>query len=94
MSRLARLIAPGFPHHVTWRGNRRAPVVFEGDYCPLPRPRGGALPQSLSAGRRAPHAAGTPLNPVRARLVQRPQDWALSCRLLCLRPSRSRHRCV
>jgi len=24
-SRLARLIVPGFPHHVTQRGNRRAP---------------------------------------------------------------------
>jgi putative transposase len=33
MSRLARLIVPGFPHHVTQRGNRRAPVFFEdGDY--------------------------------------------------------------
>ena len=34
MSRLARLIVPGFPHHVTQRGNRRAPVFFEqGDYA-------------------------------------------------------------
>ena len=32
--RLARLIAPGFPHHVTQRGNRRAPVFFEeADYA-------------------------------------------------------------
>ena len=34
MSRLARLIVPGFPHHVTQRGNRRAPVFFEeADYA-------------------------------------------------------------
>ena len=34
MSRLARLIVPGYPHHVTQRGNRRAPVFFEdGDYA-------------------------------------------------------------
>jgi len=34
ISRLARLIVPGFPHHVTQRGNRRAPVFFEeGDYA-------------------------------------------------------------
>jgi hypothetical protein len=29
MSRLVRLIVPGFPHHVTQRANRRAPVFFE-----------------------------------------------------------------
>ena len=29
MSRLARFVAPGFPHHVTQRGNRRAPIFFE-----------------------------------------------------------------
>jgi putative transposase len=34
MSRLARLIVSGFPHHVTQRGNRRAPVFFEdADYA-------------------------------------------------------------
>jgi len=34
MSRLARLIVPDFPHHVTQRGIRRAPVFFEdGDYA-------------------------------------------------------------
>ena len=33
MSRLPRLVVPDFPHHVTQRGNRRAPVFFEaGDY--------------------------------------------------------------
>ena len=34
MSRIGRIIAPGYPHHVTQRGNRRAPVFFEpGDYA-------------------------------------------------------------
>ena len=28
MARFARIIAPGFPHHVTQRGNRRQPVFF------------------------------------------------------------------
>ena len=37
MARLARVIVPGFPHHVTHRGNRRGDVFLEeGDretYC-------------------------------------------------------------
>jgi putative transposase len=33
MARLARVVAPGLPHHVTQRGNRRQPVFFgEEDY--------------------------------------------------------------
>lgn len=33
MARLARVVVPGLPHHVTQRGNRRQPVFFEdGDY--------------------------------------------------------------
>ena len=34
MARIGRIIAPGFPHHVTQRGNRREPVFFElSDYA-------------------------------------------------------------
>ena len=29
MARIRRIIAPGFPHHVTQRGNRRELVFFE-----------------------------------------------------------------
>lgn len=29
MARLARIIVPGIPHHVTQRGNRREPIFFE-----------------------------------------------------------------
>lgn len=29
MPRIARIVAPGFPHHVTQRGNRRADVFFD-----------------------------------------------------------------
>ena len=29
MSRLPRIAVPGCPHHVTARGNRRAPIFFE-----------------------------------------------------------------
>jgi hypothetical protein len=32
MARLARIVAPGLPHHVTARGNRREPIFFE-DGC-------------------------------------------------------------
>ncbi len=33
MARLARLVVPGLPHHVTQRGNGRQKVFFsEGDY--------------------------------------------------------------
>jgi len=33
MARIARVVAPGLPHHVTQRGNRRQQVFFrEGDY--------------------------------------------------------------
>jgi putative transposase len=29
MARFARIVAPGCPHHVTTRGNRREPIFFE-----------------------------------------------------------------
>src|SRR3989338_5034408 len=33
MARLARLVVPGYPYHITQRGNRRQPVFFcEADY--------------------------------------------------------------
>lgn len=33
MSRTARIVAPGYPHHITQRGNRQMPVFFrEEDY--------------------------------------------------------------
>lgn len=33
MARLARVLAPGLPHHLTQRGNRRQTVFFtDGDY--------------------------------------------------------------
>ncbi|MDB5430525.1 MAG: transposase, partial [Caulobacter sp.] len=31
MARLARVVVPGVPHHVTQRGNRRQPVFFHDD---------------------------------------------------------------
>ena len=31
MARIARLVAPGCPHHVTQRGNRRETIFFGGD---------------------------------------------------------------
>ncbi|CAN7458670.1 hypothetical protein LJR225_003094 [Phenylobacterium sp. LjRoot225] len=39
MARLARIVVPDLPHHVTQRGNRREPIFLEdGDqdiYCDL-----------------------------------------------------------
>ncbi|MBI4356431.1 MAG: transposase, partial [Gammaproteobacteria bacterium] len=33
MARMARVVAPGFPHHITQRGNRRQQTFFqEEDY--------------------------------------------------------------
>ena len=29
MARMARVIAPGYPHHITQRGNRRQPTFFQ-----------------------------------------------------------------
>ena len=31
MARIARVVVPSLPHHVTQRGNRREPVFFEAD---------------------------------------------------------------
>ena len=31
MARIGRVVVPGLPHHVTRRGNRRGPVLFEAD---------------------------------------------------------------
>ena len=139
MSRLARVVVPNLPHHVTQRGNRREPIFFEdGDqeiYCDLlaehtrkygveiwayclmpnhvhlilaPRDEAGLARAIGAAHRRYTHfinARGrwtghlfqsrfasvvmdeshllaavryVSLNPVRARLVPRAQDWPWS----------------
>ena len=51
MARIARVVAPGLPHHVAQRGNQRESVFFEattivsiGDWSP--RQLGAAAPQS------------------------------------------------
>ncbi|HQA44092.1 MAG TPA: hypothetical protein PLM77_17290 [Phycisphaerae bacterium] len=31
MPRVARMVVPGVPHHVTWRGNNCQQVFFDGD---------------------------------------------------------------
>jgi putative transposase len=139
MARLARIVAPGLPHHVTARGNRREPIFFEdGDqdlyadilaehlakaqvevwaYCLMPNhvhlilcpDTEDGLARALGAAHRRwanfVNARGrwrghlfdgrfastvmdeshlltavryVSLNPVRARLVQRAQDWSWS----------------
>ncbi|TAN56117.1 MAG: transposase, partial [Rhodospirillales bacterium] len=139
MARLARVVAPGLPHHVTQRGNRRQPTFFdEGDYrlyldlladnaqrfglqvwayCLMPNHvHLIAVPEAQDSLTRAlaethrrytrdinrrkgwkgflwqgrfasfvldePHllaaARYVETNPVRARLVEQPEDWAFS----------------
>jgi putative transposase len=139
MARLARVIVPGLPHHVTQRGNRREPIFFEdGDqevyrdllaaqvkrrgvevwaYCLMPNhvhliltPRDeiglslavgeahrrytnfvnargrwtGHLFQSrfasvaMDEAHLVAAARYVPMNPVRACLVLRPEDWPWS----------------
>lgn len=139
MARLARVVAPGVPHHVTQRGNRRQPVFFGDDdyrayrsllaqgcrdagvdvwaYCFMPNHVHLILVPSDADGLRGALAeahrrytryinaregwrghlwqerfASFPMdesyalacaryieqNPVRARLVKRPQDWRWS----------------
>ncbi len=31
MARIARIVAPGYPHHITQRGNRRQQTFFSDD---------------------------------------------------------------
>ncbi|MBV9548654.1 MAG: transposase [Alphaproteobacteria bacterium] len=139
MARMARVVAPGVPHHVTQRGNRRQKVFFgEEDYLAyrallaescaaarvavwayclmpnhvhlilVPRDKDGLRAALADAHRRYSRAvnfrenwrgylwqgrfASFPmdenyllaaaryieLNPVRARLVERPRDWPWS----------------
>ena len=54
MARIARIVVPTLPHHVTQRGNRRQPIFFEeGDY---------ALYRDLSPS--AANAAASPAGPI------------------------------
>jgi putative transposase len=139
MARLARIVVPGHPHHVTQRGNRRQPIFFEPSdyalyrdllaeqcrkaavevwaYCLMPNhvhlvltpPTAGALARALGETHRrytgfvnararwtghlfqgrfgsvamddahfVVAARYVALNPVRAKLVARAQDWAWS----------------
>lgn len=139
MARIARIVVPGIPHHVTQRGNRREPVFFDdGDqlrylalvaegarkagtaiwaYCLMPNHVHFIVVPRHADGLRAmfadPHRRYTSLinarkgwtghlwqgrfgsvpmdedhlalalryvalNPVRAKLVPKPADWAFS----------------
>ena len=48
MARIARVVVPGLPHHVTQRGNRREPVFFEADDYRLYRRLVGAAARRAS----------------------------------------------
>lgn len=51
MARIARVVVPGLPHHVTQRGNRREPVFFEADDYHLYRQLVAAPRRCRSLGR-------------------------------------------
>ena len=48
MARLARVVAPGLPHHVTQRGNRRQTVFFSDEKSgdTIPEKSGDTIPIS------------------------------------------------
>jgi putative transposase len=50
MARLARTVIPGFPHHVTQRGNGRAPTFFGDDDYRFYRDRLGAECRAAGVG--------------------------------------------
>jgi hypothetical protein len=65
MPRLARVAIAGIPHHVTPRGSRRRRTFFsDQDY--------EAYRELCNCGRYVE------LDPLRARLVRRPEDWPYS----------------
>ena len=63
MARLARLVIPGLPYHVTQRGNRRGTTFFE---------------DVMDEAHLAHAARYVALNPVRARLCERAVNWPWS----------------
>jgi len=71
MTRLARVVAPGHPHHVTQRGVRSLPVFADDDdrrlYLALLRE-----PHLLASARY------TEMNPVRVGVVTKPEDYRWS----------------
>ena len=78
MARIARLIVPNYPHHVTQRGNRRQQTFFvQEDYMSyinfLTRYKFVMDETHLLAAVRY-----TEMNPVRAGLCDRPVDWPWS----------------
>ena len=86
MARLARLVVPGLPRHVTQRGNGRMRTFFDDDdyvlYCDLlaeksPRGRGRGLGLVPDAQSRAPDPANygdSALNRLRQLSVPRRDD--------------------
>ena len=81
MARLARVVAPGIPHHVTQRGNRRQQVFFSDDDYALYRGylwQGRFASCPMDEAHLLASARYVELNPVRARLARRARDWRWS----------------
>ncbi len=93
MARMARLVVPHFPHHVTQRGNRRQRTFFsEEDYQAYIELLAGARTQAghIHLWQERFHSfvmderyliatvRYTELNPVRAGLCSQPESWAWS----------------
>ncbi|MHB8902859.1 MAG: hypothetical protein ACYC6Y_29215 [Thermoguttaceae bacterium] len=67
MARLARVVIPGFPHHITQRGNRRQSTFFnDGASFVMDEPHLLAAARSIE------------LNPVRAGIVVAPSNYPWS----------------
>src|SRR5208337_5478343 len=72
MARIARVIAPGIPHHVTQRGNRRQKTFFLDDDYRL------YLNLMMDESYFIAAARYVELNPVRARIVSKPEEYQWS----------------
>jgi hypothetical protein len=60
MARLARVVIPGLPHHVTQRGNRREAIFFEDGDHGAPDLWTGWKRLSAAPSRAEPRAANQP----------------------------------
>ncbi|WP_413909525.1 transposase [Desulfobacula sp.] len=70
MARIGRIVAPGMPHHITQRGNRRQQTFFsDDDYA-----QGRFASYILDEAYLLACARYIEMNPVRAKLVKHPEE--------------------
>lgn len=70
MARIGRIVAPGMPHHITQRGNRRQQTFFSDDDYAQDRFASYILDEAYLLA----CARYIEMNPVRAKLVKHPEE--------------------